>query len=153
MEGVSKEAAMKTFKSNLEAALPLLKAAKVVGLIEPINPYSVPNYNMDSYEDAVQLVKDLDSPLVRLQLDVFHLQQIKGNITRNVKELLPIVGHVQVVSKLWAELGTGRNLSITSLILKIAQVPGRGEPDSDGEVNFKHVLATLESLNYQVAKH
>jgi len=123
---VSKEAAMKTFKSNLEAALPLLKAAKVVGLIEPINPYSVPNYNMDSYEDAVQLVKDLDSPLVRLQLDVFHLQQIKGNITRNVKELLPIVGHVQ-----------------------IAQVPGRGEPDSDGEVNFKHVLATLESLNYQ----
>ena len=100
MEGVVKEAAMKTFKSNLEAALPLLKAAKVVGLIEPINPYSVPNYNMDSYEDAVQLVKDLDSPLVRLQLDVFHLQQIKGNITRNVKELLPIVGHVQVVSKL-----------------------------------------------------
>ena len=97
---MSKEAAMKTFKSNLEAALPLLKAAKVVGLIEPINPYSVPNYNMDSYEDAVQLVKDLDSPWVRLQLDVFHLQQIKGNISRNVKELLPIVGHVQVVSKL-----------------------------------------------------
>ena len=38
-------------------------------------------------------------------------------------------------------------------MLKIAQVPGRGEPDSDGEINFKHVLATLESLNYQVAKH
>ena len=42
MEGVSKEKALKTFKSNLEAALPLLEAAKVVGLIEPINPYSVP---------------------------------------------------------------------------------------------------------------
>jgi len=126
MEGVSKETAMQTFKSNLEAALPLLKAARVVGLIEPINPYSVPSYNMDSYEDAVQLVKDLNSPWVRLQLDVFHMQQIKGNITRNINDLLPIVGHVQ-----------------------IAQVPGRGEPDSDGEVNFKHVLATLESLNYK----
>ena len=89
---------METFKSNLEAALPLLKAAGVVGLIEPINPYSVPNYNMDSYEDAVQLVKELNSPWVRLQLDVFHLQQIKGNITRNIKDLLPIVGHVQVIS-------------------------------------------------------
>ena len=96
MEGMSKEKALKTFKSNLEAALPLLEAAKVVGLIEPINPYSVPNYNMDSYEDAVSLVKGLDSPWVRLQLDVFHLQQIKGNITRNIKDLLPIVGHVQV---------------------------------------------------------
>ena len=99
MEGVSKEKALKTFKSNLEAALPLLEAAKVVGLIEPINPYSVPNYNMDSYEDAVSLVKGLDSPWVRLQLDVFHLQQIKGNITRNIKDLLPIVGHIQVLSK------------------------------------------------------
>ena len=88
-----------TFKSNLEAALPLLKAAKVVGLIEPINPYSVPNYNMDNYEDAVQLVKDLDSPWLRLQLDIFHLQQIKGNITRNIKDLLPIVGHIQVCDK------------------------------------------------------
>ena len=99
MEGVSKETAMQTFKSNLEAALPLLKAAGVVGLIEPINPYSVPSYNMDSYEDAVQLVKDLNSPWVRLQLDVFHMQQIKGNITRNINDLLPIVGHVQVVFK------------------------------------------------------
>ena len=99
MEGVSREAALQAFKSNLEAALPLLKEAKVVGLIEPINPYSVPNYNMDNYEDAVQLVKDLDSPWIRLQLDVFHLQQIKGNITRNIKDLLPIVGHVQVLSK------------------------------------------------------
>ena len=38
------------------------------------------------------------------------------------------------------------------VILKIAQVPGRGEPDSDGEINFKHVLATLDSLNYQVTE-
>ena len=93
---MSHEAVLTSFKSNLEAALPLLKAAKVVGLIEPINPYSVPNYNMDNYEDAAQLVKDLNSPWIRLQLDVFHLQQIKGNITRNIKDLLPMVGHVQV---------------------------------------------------------
>ena len=147
LEGVNKETALETFKSNLEAALPLLKAAGVVGLIEPINPYSVPNYNMDSYEDAVQLVKELDSPWVRLQLDVFHLQQIKGNITRNIKDLLPIVGHVQVISGWWTELDIGDMFSF-----KIAQVPGRGEPDSAGEVNFKHVLDTLESLSYQVMK-
>merc|ERR1712012_1087978 len=125
-EGVSRETALMTFKSNLEAALPLLKAAKVVGLSEPINPYSVPNYNMDNYEDAVHLVKDLDSPWLTLQLDIFHLQQIKGNITRNIKDFLPIVGHVQ-----------------------IAQVPGRGEPDSAGEVNYRNVLATLDGQGYQ----
>ena len=82
---------MKTFKSNLEAVLPLLKATKVV-----INAYSEPNYNMDNYEDAVQLVKDLDSPWLRLQLDIFHLQHIKGDITRNIIDFPPTVGHVQV---------------------------------------------------------
>ena len=29
-------------------------------------------------------------------------------------------------------------------------MPGRGEPDSDGEINFKHVLATLDDQGYQV---
>ena len=96
---VRKGEVLKTFKSSLPEALPLLKLAKMVGMIESINPYSVPNYNMDNYEAVIQLVKDLDSPWVRLQLDVFHLQQIKGNITRNIKDLLPIVGHVQVLSK------------------------------------------------------
>ena len=36
------------------------------------------------------------------------------------------------------------------IVQKIAQVPGRGEPDSDGEINFKHVLATLDGHGYQV---
>ena len=134
---------MKTFKSNLEAALPLLKATKVVGLIEQINAYSEPNYNMDNYEDAVQLVKDLDSPWLRLQLDIFHLQQIKGNITRNIKDFLPIVGHVQVFDK---------NVFLTkNITFKIAQVPRRGEPDSAGEVNCRNGLATLDGQGYQVA--
>ena len=96
VEGVAREEARDTFRRNLEAALPLLEAAGVVGLLEPINPWSVPNYNMDNYLDAKELVTGLSSPWLRLQLDVFHLQQIQGNVSRNIKELLPIVGHVQV---------------------------------------------------------
>ena len=44
---VRKGEVLKTFKSSLPEALPLLKLAKMVGMIESINPYSVPNYNMD----------------------------------------------------------------------------------------------------------
>ena len=39
-----------TLKKNLAAAIPLLEKAKVVGLIEPINSYSVPNYFLSSFE-------------------------------------------------------------------------------------------------------
>ena len=39
-----------TLKKNLAAAIPLLEKAKVVGLIEPINSYSVPGYFLNSFE-------------------------------------------------------------------------------------------------------
>ena len=39
-----------TLRKNLAVAIPLLEEAKVVGLIEPINPYSVPEYFLNSFE-------------------------------------------------------------------------------------------------------
>ena len=44
------EANEDTLKKNLAAAIPLLERAKVVGLIEPINSYSVPDYFLNSFE-------------------------------------------------------------------------------------------------------
>jgi hypothetical protein len=38
------------------------------------------------------VVKKLNSPNLKLMLDVFHLQQLHGNLTRNIKEMLPYVG-------------------------------------------------------------
>ena len=61
--------------------------------------------------------RKLDHPNIRLQLDIFHLQQMEGNICRQLEKLLPWVGHVQ-----------------------LAQVPGRGEPDSPGELDCKLTL-------------
>ncbi|TNN77463.1 putative hydroxypyruvate isomerase [Liparis tanakae] len=33
--------------------------------------------------------------------------------------------------------------------VQIAQVPGRNEPDSDGELNYRYLFDTLENLHYQ----
>lgn len=33
--------------------------------------------------------------------------------------------------------------------VQIAQVPGRNEPDSDGELCYRYLLNTLEKLGYQ----
>lgn len=33
--------------------------------------------------------------------------------------------------------------------VQIAQVPGRNEPDSAGELNYNYLFKTLESLGYQ----
>lgn len=124
-EGVARHEALSIFQSNLESVLPDLEKAGVVGLIEPINPWSLPRYNMDSFEDGLNLVKSINHPNIKLQLDLFHLQQVDGNLTRNIEAMLPYVGHIQ-----------------------IAQVPSRGEPDSPGEVDYSYVLGLLERLGY-----
>jgi len=126
MEGVGKEEAMETFKQNLETAIPLLEEAGVTGLIEPINKVSLPDYNMEDFSDAVNLVKQINHPNIRLQMDIFHLQQLEGNLSAKIVELLPHVGHIQ-----------------------IAQVPDRGEPDSAGEINYIDIFQLLQTLNYQ----
>ena len=37
-------------RNNLAKTIPLLKAEDIVGLIEPINSYSLPNYYLNSFE-------------------------------------------------------------------------------------------------------
>ena len=71
----------RTLRANLSRALPVLKENDIVGLIEPINFYSVPGYFLNDFELGAKVVKDLDSPNLRLQLDLFHLQFLKGDLS------------------------------------------------------------------------
>jgi len=80
---------------------------------------------MDSFQDGLDLVKKLNHPNIKLQLDLFHLQQLEGNLSRNIEKYLPYVGHIQ-----------------------IAQVPSRGEPDSPGEIDYKYIFDLLKRLGY-----
>lgn len=58
-------------------------------------------------------------------LDIFHLQQIQGDIFHAIDKLIPYIGHVQ-----------------------IAQVPHRNEPDTPGELNFQYIFEVLEKNGY-----
>ncbi|KAK2704804.1 putative hydroxypyruvate isomerase isoform X1 [Artemia franciscana] len=110
---------------NLSLAADLLEEERLIGLIEPINNRTVPGYFMNSFKTAVDVIKRINKPSLRLQLDIFHLQQIEGNITQKLKQLLPYTEHIQ-----------------------IAQVPDRHEPNTIGELNYKYVLKLLEDLKY-----
>lgn len=59
-------------------------------------------------------------------MDIFHLQHLRGDLTHNIKWLLPYTGHIQV-----------------------AQVPKRGEPNTLGEINYRYIFALLEQLKYE----
>ncbi|KAK7501049.1 hypothetical protein BaRGS_00007534 [Batillaria attramentaria] len=60
-----------------------------------------------------------------LKRDFYHCQIMDGNLTQNLKEQLPYIGHIQ-----------------------ISQVPDRGEPDASGEICFPYVFSLLEKAGY-----
>uniref|UniRef100_A0A3P9H250 Putative hydroxypyruvate isomerase n=1 Tax=Oryzias latipes TaxID=8090 RepID=A0A3P9H250_ORYLA len=115
------------FIQNLRYAADVLQKEEMTGLIEPINTrITDPTYFLDSPHQAAEILEKVGRPNIKLQMDLFHWQIMDGNLTQNMQKYLPLVGHVQV-----------------------AQVPGRNEPDSPGELNFKYLFNTLENLDYQ----
>ncbi|KAK9889656.1 hypothetical protein WA026_007034 [Henosepilachna vigintioctopunctata] len=114
-----------TYENNLKYAASELEKHNIVAIIEPINKYSVPNYYMNSYKRALEVIRKINNPNLKIMLDIFHLQLIEGNVTNTIKDLKEFIGHVQ-----------------------IAQVPHRNEPNTDGELNYKYILNVLKNVGY-----
>uniref|UniRef100_A0A8C7BDI8 Putative hydroxypyruvate isomerase n=1 Tax=Neovison vison TaxID=452646 RepID=A0A8C7BDI8_NEOVI len=115
------------FLENLRHAAGVLAQESLVGLLEPINTrITDPQYFLDTPQQAAAILQKVGRPNLQLQMDLFHWQIMDGNLTGNIREFLPLVGHVQV-----------------------AQVPGRGEPDSPGELNFPYLFQLLEDEGYE----
>ncbi|CAD6994535.1 unnamed protein product [Ceratitis capitata] len=115
-----------TYKSNLKYAAPILAAAGIVGVIEPINKYSLPNYFMNSFQIAYNVISEVNSKQIRLMIDIFHLQHIMGNVTNAFADFKDIIGHIQ-----------------------IAQAPHRHEPDVAGELDFPISLRDWIGCEYK----
>ena len=75
-------------------------------------------------EDTLTLVAAVDSPHLRLNLDLYHAQIGEGNLIELVELCLPHVGEIQV-----------------------ADVPGRMEPGT-GEIHYPAVAQALARLEY-----
>jgi len=115
-----------TYVKNLKFAAKHLEKENIIGLIEPINPYAVSKYFMNNYDTAIKVIDEVNSPNVRLMVDIYHLQHIKGDVTNTIKTLMPYIGHFQV-----------------------AQVPNRNEPNTPGELNYKYIFDVIKNNGYK----
>jgi len=115
-----------TYVNNLRTIVPRLESENIIGVIEPISRYVSPNYFLNSLQIALGVIKEINSPRIRLLFDVFHIQALHGDLTRNITESMPYIGHIQV-----------------------AQLPGRHSPNDEGEINFQHIFKLISKLNYK----
>ncbi len=93
-------------------------------VIEPINPRNVPGYFLNDFSFARELIKDLNVPNLKLQFDIYHCQIIHGDVTMRLREMMPVIGHIQ-----------------------IASIPSRNEPDGE-ELHYPYLFDELDRLGY-----
>jgi 2-dehydrotetronate isomerase len=93
-------------------------------VIEPINSRNVPGYFLNDFGFARDLILELNIPNLKLQFDIYHCQIIHGDVIMRLREMMPIIGHIQVAS-----------------------VPSRNEPDCE-ELNYPALFEELDRLGY-----
>ncbi|GMQ46142.1 2-oxo-tetronate isomerase [Vibrio sp. 10N] len=120
----SRQQHVDTFVANIRFAADLLADHGIQVMIEPLNVRDVPGYFIAHQREAVELIRLVDRPNVKLQLDLYHAQIMDGDLTNLIKDLAAFTGHVQ-----------------------IASIPDRHEP-SEGEICYSHLFEVLDASGY-----
>jgi len=109
----------------LQEVAPAAEAAGVTLIVEPLNTaVDHEGYFLEQSDVAFGIVREVDSPAVKINYDIYHQQISEGNIISTVTGNLDAIGHVHV-----------------------ADVPGRHEPGT-GELNYPNILAALDDAGY-----
>ena len=93
-------------------------------LIEPLNHYDAPGYFLQTTDQAVAIIDELDLPNVKLMFDCYHVQLMEGDLSHRLTKLQTHIGHIQ-----------------------FAGVPERGDP-AVGEVNYSHIFIHIHEIGY-----
>jgi hydroxypyruvate isomerase len=120
----SQPKAVEAFYKSLAWAAEFFASHGIDIVIEPINARNVPGYFLNDFGFARDLILELKIPNLKLQFDIYHCQIIHGDVTMRLREMMPIIGHVQ-----------------------IASIPSRHEPDGE-ELNYPFLFAELDQLGY-----
>jgi len=113
-----------TFVNNLRFAASALEKEKIRLLIEPINYIDMPGYYLNFTQQALDIIKEVNHPNIRLQYDIYHAQVLEGNLTKTIREHMNLIEHMQ-----------------------LADVPGRHEPGT-GEINFTNLFRFIDEAGY-----
>jgi len=124
--GLARQAAADSMTESLKALAPLCEEADITLLLEPFNTkINHPDYFLDEGDLAVEVLKAVGSPKVKMLFDIYHMQIMDGNILDFVRQNLDYIGHFH-----------------------IAGVPGRHEP-IDNELNYRHIVQAIDRMGYQ----
>ena len=126
IEGMDRHAQHDSIAEGLRACAPILETEDIELVIEPLNTLKDHiGYYLDRSDEAFQIIREVNSPKVKVLFDVYHQQIAEGNLISNMIQNVSLIGHIH-----------------------IAGVPGRHEPHKNSEVHYPSVLRALRNAGW-----
>ena len=123
-EGADPERIQQTYVENVRQAARAFADHGIELLIEPINTRDMPGYFLNGTNQALDVIKQIGLPNVRLQYDCYHMHIMEELLMETIERHLASIAHIQ-----------------------IADAPGRHEPGT-GEIDYPPLFAHLDAIGY-----
>ena len=120
----SADTVRETFVANLRFAAEQFAGAGIRLLIEACNARDMPGFYLNRSQQALDLIREVGSPNLLLQYDIYHMQIMEGDLAPTIERHLGSIGHMQ-----------------------LADTPGRHEPGT-GEINYPFLFGVIDRLGY-----
>jgi hydroxypyruvate isomerase len=126
LEGVPREKQRQSIVEGLKEAAKIVSGSGIRLYLEPLNVLvNHAGYYLYSSAEAFGIVREVNSPDVKVLFDIYHQQITEGNLIANIVGNIDLIGHFHVAGN-----------------------PGRGEPYL-GEINYKEVFAAIDAAGYE----
>ena len=122
--GHERAPAERVYIANLQYAAERFAREGITVIIEPINTRDIPGYFLNTTSQAMSVIEQVGHPNLKLQLDLYHVQIMEGDLAHRIRTLAGHYPHVQIAGN-----------------------PGRHEPDV-GEINYPFLFDLFDELGY-----
>lgn len=110
----------------LKRLAPIAEENDVHLVIEPLNALiNHKGYFLTHSAHAVEILKEVNSPRVKMLFDIYHQQITEGNVINNIEDYIDYIGHFHV-----------------------ADNPGREEPGT-GELNYHNIFKAIAETGFK----
>ena len=125
VEGYTLEEQVANYTAAMKRVAPLCEEADVMIIIEPFNPVDHGKNVLNGSRPAVEICREVDSPMIKINWDFYHMQLTEGALIHYLREGFDQVGYLQ-----------------------LADTPGRFQPGT-GELNYVNILKAAHDLGYR----
>lgn len=127
VEGLSREAMHQSLVEGLQSCIPVLEEYGVTTDIEPLNTKvdkKLSGYYLTTSEEAFDIVKKINHPLIKVCYDIYHVQVMEGHVISRMQNNIHHIAHIQAAGN-----------------------PGRQELYI-GELNYDHIFDAIKQTEY-----